>query len=136
MRLFTLISLWLCWLICAFYALANLLFRFQGRIAHDSSDKSTNFTYQMWLAYVIMLGVALCPYLLRRHFWFVKSQAVGFGYWAVTMVFYTLFLFSIAFGCAPTFIESLRSLAWPGAFVGIVWLIIAFPKLPAPPPAA
>ena len=143
MRTFNLISAWLLWLFCAFYTLCTLVIRILDVIPRpekSSPEKLTRYVQTFWIALAVFAVFAAGAYLARRHFWFARGRGAGLGFWSVTMFFYLSVLFLTATGFAPYVVGDRSSIQFASCGLGVLFLVIGFPRVPqasavsAPPP--
>jgi hypothetical protein len=141
MRTFNLISSWLFWLVCAFYALGCLFIRGVNTIPVPATvPKDLDaFTRQYWIALAVLTVLATSVYCLRHHFWFKKNRPAGWGFWAVTMTFYFSVLFIAGAGFAPYFLGDRSMIQWASCVLGVAFTALGFPQVPrnaagSPPP--
>lgn len=135
MRIFNLISSWLLWLLCAFYATAVVAIRVLDTIPRQatSPEKLSRLVQIFWLSLAMFTAFAAAAYLTRRQIWFARRRSVGLGYWALTVFFYFSVLGVTAAGFAPYFSGDRSLIQWASCALGAMFVVIGFPRLPDAP---
>ena len=135
MRKFTLISSWLLWSLCAFTVMMFTIERawYIPPAPRQPPKDLTRFTNFIWASLAMFTAFSVCLYLLRRQFWFSSKRKVGIVFWLLTFLFYISILLVSSSGFAPFFVGDRSSLQWASCGLGLIFLIVGFPKLSALP---
>lgn len=143
MRTFNLISSWLLWLLCAFYAQRVIYLRVFDTVAREPilPDKFARYVQMFWLALAMFGAFAACAYLIRQRFWFSRHRDAGLGFWVLTVFFYLSVLAATAAGFAPYFAGDRSVIQWASCVLGVAFLVLGFPRVPqapapSPPPGS
>jgi len=141
MRIFNLISSWLLWLLCAFYAQRVIHLRVLDTVTREPlpADRLARYVQTFWLALAMFTAFAVCAYLIRQRFWFSRPRDAGLGFWVVTVFFYLSVLAVTSAGFAPYFAGDRSVIQWVSCVLGVVFLALGFPRIPrssasSPPP--
>jgi hypothetical protein len=135
MRTFNLISSWLLWLLCAFYAQRVIYLRVFDTVAREPilPDKFARYVKMFWLALAMFAACAACAYLIRQRFWFSRQRDAGLGFWVLTVFFYLFVLAATAAGFAPYFAGDRSAIQWASCVLGVAFLALGFPRVPQSP---
>ncbi|MDB6130281.1 MAG: hypothetical protein JWM04_1388 [Verrucomicrobiales bacterium] len=142
MRFFNLFSAWTGWVLCACYTGGSLYLRLLNS-APASSPSNTSAIYYArycWFLVALFTCSAAGAYVFRKFIWFEKRKPAGMGFWAVTCILNLSIICLVSLAFASYLAGNDRGpLSWIGIILGVVFLIISFPRLPktgdvVPPP--
>jgi hypothetical protein len=137
MRIFNAISSWVLWNLFVFNFAWLLCVRLRDTLPEQYVAPTPPHAFgfrPFWYEFVFFTIIAALSLLLRHRFWFRRFQHPGFGFWALSVLFYCSIHLAILVGFGPYVTFHHRGATeWVTCFVGIVFALLGFPRLPSIP---
>jgi hypothetical protein len=145
MRFFNAICTWLYWLAIVYFWAGTIFICVADSYSVAAGKPAIvvhrpefiTSTRQIHGVALIITGAAtIILYMIRRRSWFRKRQRTGIGYWVITSLLYAFLLLTIGNCVAPYFVAGDRTILLnAGLPIGLAFIILCFPRLPARPAA-
>ena len=137
MRIFNAISSWVLWILFVFNFAYLVCVRMRDTPPQEyvAPTPPQHFGFlPFWWAFAFFTFVGALLLLLRHQFWFRRFQRPGFGFWALSVLFYGSVQFAVISGFGPYVTFHCRGATeWIACFIGLVFTILGFPRLPCVP---
>ena len=133
MRIFCIISSWVCWLICVAYVVKCCFIRSVDAIPLASSTPrcAKTIVAMFWCSFGVFSFLGAVSHFVLRHFWFRRQRNPGIGFWRLSVLFYFSVLFVTEAGFVSYYLMGDGStLQWISVIVGAGFCVLGFPCLP------